>query len=112
MSLPALLVAAVTAISMAIPVGDDFKMTIQDVFTITGRGLVVTGRVEGGPVSNGDEICLRSEGDEPRTVTVKGVEQFRQLLETAEPGMNVGLLFEDLEKSEVEAGDVLTASCD
>jgi elongation factor Tu len=94
------------------PGSDDFRMTIRDAFTITGRGLVVTGVVEGGPVAVDDVVCLRPAEGDSRELTVKGIEMFREVLDTAEVGAAVGLLFEGLEKEDVKAGDVLTASCE
>jgi len=104
----ALAVAAHPATSQS----DDFRMTVRDVFTVTGRGVVVTGVVEGGPVAVDDVICLRpAEGDD-RELTVAGIERFRDVLEVAEPGDAVGLLFEGIEDEDIEAGDLLTASCE
>jgi elongation factor Tu len=91
---------------------DDFRMTIRDAFTITGQGVVLTGIVEGGPVSVDDVVCFRPADGDERELTVKGIEMFRKLLETAEPGAMVGLLFEGIETSDVSPGDLLTASCE
>jgi elongation factor Tu len=95
----------------AAPQSDAFHMTVRDAFTVTGRGVVVTGVVEGGPVAVGDVICLRPADGEPRELTVTAIERFREVLEVAEPGAAVGLLFEGIEDEDVEAGDRLTTSC-
>jgi len=94
------------------PPTDDFHMTVRDVFSITGRGVVITGIVEGGPVSMNQVVCLRPADGEAREVTVQGIEVFREIIETAEPGMAVGLLFEGIERTDAKAGDMLTATCD
>jgi elongation factor Tu len=79
-------------------------MTVDDVFYIRGRGTVVTGKVEGGVVRVGDEVRVGGRGP----MRVDGVEAFRKVLEQAEPGMNIGLLLTKLDRSEVQAGDVIT----
>src|SRR3954449_12598021 len=83
-----------------------FRMTIGDVFSITGRGTVVTGKVEEGSLSVGDEVAINGG----RTVRVKAIEAFRKKLDTAAVGDTVGLLLEDVEKHDVKGGDVLTAA--
>ena len=89
----------------------EFRLTIADIFAITGRGIVLTGTVEGGPVRVDDVVCLRSGGDQRREVTIRGIEVYRRTLTTAEPGMSVGLLIADIEQTDVKRGDVLTATC-
>ncbi|BBX07348.1 EF-Tu/IF-2/RF-3 family GTPase [Mycolicibacterium aichiense] len=81
-----------------------FRLTVQDVFAIKGRGLVATGRVELGQVSAGDEIRI----NDARTVRVDAIESFRKTVNEAVTGDNVGLLFSGLGRSDLSPGDVLT----
>src|SRR5918912_675189 len=83
-----------------------FLMPVEDVFSITGRGTVATGRIERGVVKVGDEVALVGFGSDKRTV-VTGVEMFRKLLDQGEAGDNVGLLLRGIGKDEVERGMVL-----
>ena len=83
-----------------------FLMPIEDVFTISGRGTVVTGRVERGQVKVGDEIEIVGLG-ETRTTTVTGVEMFRKVLDDGQAGDNIGALLRGTKKDEVERGMVL-----
>ena len=83
-----------------------FLMPVEDVFTITGRGTVATGRVEQGRIKVGDEVELVGFGAEKKTV-VTGVEMFRKLLDEAQAGDNVGLLLRGVDKEEVSRGMVL-----
>ena len=82
-------------------------MPVEDVFTITGRGTVATGRVERGTVKVGDEVHIIGLKDEIRKTVVTGVEMFRKLLDQAEAGDNVGLLLRGIDRKEVERGQVL-----
>ena len=84
-----------------------FLMPIEDVFTITGRGTVVTGRVERGQVKVGDTVSIVGLMDEPRNTVVTGVEMFRKLLDYAEAGDNIGTLLRGIDRKEVERGQVL-----
>ena len=84
-----------------------FLMPIEDVFTITGRGTVVTGRVERGQVKVGDTVQVVGLQDEPRQTVVTGVEMFRKLMDYAEAGDNIGCLLRGVERKEVERGQVL-----
>ncbi|GAQ25015.1 elongation factor Tu [Tepidanaerobacter syntrophicus] len=84
-----------------------FLMPIEDVFTITGRGTVVTGRVERGTVKVGDEVEIVGLAEETRKTVVTGLEMFRKLLDTAEAGDNVGVLLRGINRDEVERGMVL-----
>lgn len=86
-----------------------FRMTVNDVFFIRGRGTVVTGQIESGTLNVGDEIYLR-RSNSSRTVTVNGIEMFRKLLDQAKAGDNVGVLLRDLTKQDVEKGDMLLGS--
>ncbi len=83
-----------------------FLMPVEDVFSITGRGTVATGRIERGRVKVGDEVQLVGFGAEKKTV-VTGVEMFRKLLDEGQAGDNVGLLLRGIEKHEIERGMVL-----
>ena len=83
-----------------------FLMSIEDVFTITGRGTVVTGRVDRGRVKVGDEVEIVGFGETRKTV-VTGVEMFRKLLDQAQAGDNIGVLLRGIGKTEVERGQVL-----
>ena len=85
-----------------------FLMPIEDVFTITGRGTVVTGRVERGQVKVGDEVLIVGLQDEPKKTVVTGVEMFRKLLDYAEAGDNIGCLLRGVDRKEVERGQVLS----
>jgi len=84
-----------------------FLMPIEDVFTITGRGTVVTGRVERGQVKVGETVEIVGLSDESKKTVVTGVEMFRKLLDYAETGDNVGCLLRGVERKEVERGQVL-----
>ena len=84
-----------------------FLMPVEDVFSISGRGTVATGRVESGTVKVGDVVELVGLTDEKKTTTVTGVEMFHKLLDQAEAGDNVGLLLRGIDKKEIERGQVL-----
>jgi elongation factor Tu len=86
-----------------------FLMTIEDIFSITGRGTVVTGRIEAGTIHVNDPVELVGFGDEPRQSVVTGVEMFRKLLPQGEAGDNVGLLLRGVDKKEVKRGEVVAA---
>jgi len=85
----------------------DFLMPIEDVFTITGRGTVVTGRIEQGIVKVGEKMELVGIKPETRSTVVTGVEMFRKLLDEGQAGDNVGLLLRGIEREEVERGMVV-----
>jgi elongation factor Tu len=87
-------------------VDQPFLMPVEDVFSITGRGTVATGRIETGVVKVGDKVEILGLGEEKET-TVTGVEMFRKLLEQGEAGDNVGLLLRGIEKTEIKRGMVL-----
>ena len=84
-----------------------FLMPVEDVFSITGRGTVATGRVERGVVKVQDEVEIVGLTDEIRKVVVTGVEMFRKLLDQAEAGDNIGVLLRGVQRSEIERGQVL-----
>ncbi|MBL4954556.1 elongation factor Tu [Neobacillus sp. OS1-32] len=84
-----------------------FMMPVEDVFSITGRGTVATGRVERGMVKVGDVVEIVGFTEEPKSTTVTGVEMFRKLLDFAEAGDNIGALLRGVSREEVERGQVL-----
>jgi len=84
-----------------------FLMPVEDVFTITGRGTVATGRVERGVVKVGDTIEIVGMTEKPRSTVVTGVEMFRKLLDQAMAGDNIGALLRGIERKDVERGQVL-----
>ena len=84
-----------------------FLMPVEDVFSITGRGTVATGRVERGVVKTGDNVEIVGLAEESRSVVVTGVEMFRKLLDEAQAGDNVGLLLRGVQRTEIERGQVL-----
>ena len=84
-----------------------FLMPVEDVFTITGRGTVATGRVERGQLNLGDKVEIVGLQEESRETTVTGIEMFRKLLDYAEAGDNVGTLLRGVDKKEIERGQVL-----
>ncbi|MBV6449328.1 MAG: Elongation factor Tu [Anaerolineales bacterium] len=91
------------------PADPTFRMTVQEVFSIKGRGTVVTGRIESGTLSVGDEIRIQ-KGGLSRTVVVSGVEINRKALTRAQAGDMIGALFKDLEQGDIQQGDALTGS--
>ena len=88
------------------PKDQPFLMPIEDVFSISGRGTVVTGRVEQGVINVGEEVEIVGIKDTSKT-TVTGVEMFRKLLDTGEAGDNIGALLRGVERDGVERGQVL-----
>ena len=84
-----------------------FLMPVEDVFSITGRGTVSTGRVERGTVKLNDQVEIVGLSDEKRTTVVTGIEMFRKLLDSAEAGDNIGALLRGVQKNEIERGQVL-----
>ncbi len=84
-----------------------FLMPVEDVFSITGRGTVATGRVERGTVKMGDTVEIVGLTEEKRTTVITGVEMFRKLLDSAQAGDNIGLLLRGVQKKEVERGQVI-----
>ena len=84
-----------------------FLMPIEDVFSITGRGTVATGRIESGVINTGDAVDIVGMGDEKLTSTVTGVEMFRKILDRGEAGDNVGLLLRGIEKTDIKRGMVI-----
>ena len=85
----------------------DFLMPIEDVFTITGRGTVATGRIETGVANTGDTVDIIGMGAEKLSSTVTGVEMFRKILDRGEAGDNVGILLRGIEKTDIKRGMVI-----
>ena len=88
-------------------VDKDFLMPVEDVFSITGRGTVATGRIETGVANTGDEIDIIGMGAEKMKSTITGVEMFRKILDRGEAGDNVGILLRGIEKTDIRRGMVL-----
>ena len=86
-----------------------FLMPVEDVFSITGRGTVATGRIETGVIHTGDKVQIVGLSDEFKDTTVTGVEMFRKILDEGEAGDNVGLLLRGIDKDEVKRGEVIAA---
>jgi elongation factor Tu len=84
-----------------------FLMPVEDVFSITGRGTVATGRIETGVVHTGDELQLIGLGAEGRKTVCTGVEMFRKILDDGQAGDNVGLLLRGVDKKEIKRGQIL-----
>ena len=84
-----------------------FLMPVEDVFTITGRGTVATGRVERGQLNSGDEVEIIGLSDERKKTVVTGIEMFRKILDYAEAGDNIGALLRGIQRTEIERGQVL-----
>jgi len=84
-----------------------FLIPVEDVFTITGRGTVATGRVERGKLNTGDEVEIVGLTDEKRKTVVTGIEMFRKILDYAEAGDNIGALLRGVQRTEIERGQVL-----
>ena len=84
-----------------------FLLPVEDVFSISGRGTVATGRVERGTVKMADSVEIVGLTDEPKTTVITGIEMFHKLMDTAEAGDNVGLLLRGVNKNDIERGQVL-----
>ncbi len=89
------------------PTDGDFLMPVEDVFSITGRGTVATGRVERGVVKVSDEVEIVGLKDESSKTVVTGVEMFRKLLDQAEAGDNIGVLLRGIQRTDIERGQVI-----
>jgi elongation factor Tu len=101
-----------TAVDEHIPIPEravdkPFLMPVEDVFSITGRGTVATGRIERGVINSGEPVQILGMGAENLTSTVTGVEMFRKILDRGEAGDNVGLLLRGIEKSQIKRGMVI-----
>lgn len=84
-----------------------FLMPVEDVFSITGRGTVATGRIETGVIKTGEEVQIIGLGEEPKKSVVTGVEMFRKILDRGEAGDNVGLLLRGIDKKDIKRGQVI-----
>ena len=84
-----------------------FLMPVEDVFSITGRGTVATGRIETGVINSGEEVSILGMGETPLKSVVTGVEMFRKILDRGEAGDNVGLLLRGIEKTDIKRGMVI-----
>ena len=91
------------------PSDSSFRMTIQDVFAIRGRGTVVTGQIESGTLQVGDVIKIETQVDTIETV-VTGIEMFRRTIDQAGAGENVGVFLRGVTKDDVQRGDELTGT--
>lgn len=91
------------------PTDPTFRMTVQDVFSIKGRGTVVTGRIESGTVAVGNEIRIQGKSSS-KTAVVSGVEVLRKVTSQAQAGDEAGILLKDIGKEDVQPGDILTGS--
>jgi len=89
------------------PVDQPFLMSVEDVFSITGRGTVATGRIERGKIKTGESVEIVGLMDKPLTSTVTGVEMFRKILDEGEAGDNAGLLLRGIEKKDIRRGMVI-----
>ena len=89
------------------PTDQPFLMPVEDVFTITGRGTVATGRVERGELKVGDNVEIVGLAEKPKDTVVTGVEMFRKILDSAEAGDNIGALLRGVDRKEIERGQVL-----
>jgi elongation factor Tu len=91
------------------PIDKPFLMPVEDVFSITGRGTVATGRIERGVVKTGDGVEIIGLTNEKMTSTCTGVEMFRKILDLGEAGENVGILLRGIEKEQIKRGMVICA---
>ena len=93
--------------SQTVSQGAGFEMTVDDVFAISGRGTVVTGKVGHGQLRKGDRVLIRSLNGTVYTAQVGGIEAFRKTLEVAKAGDTVGLLLNGIRKDQIQRGDVI-----
>ncbi len=91
---------------------DAFTMQIMDAFAISGRGTVMTGRVETGAIESGDTVCVPTTSGETLSRKVEGIEQFRKIMDRAEAGQMVGILVTAVNSKEVEKGAELNSDCE
>ena len=82
-------------------------MPVDDVFAITGRGIVATGNIKKGSFSTGDQVIIVRADGTSITSTITGIEMFRKIMDTAQTGENVGLLLQDITKNQMNSGDVV-----
>ena len=96
--------AGQTIQSTEIALSGDFMMEVEDVFTITGRGTVVTGRIQSGRIAINESVTIRETGI---VTQIAGIEQFRKTLDTAQEGDNVGLLLKNVSRDDIARGNHL-----
>lgn len=89
----------------------DFSMPIMDVFAITGKGVVMTGKVASGSIGVGEPVCVPLNSGEVVERTVIGIEQFRKVLDRIGEGENAGILVEDIDRAEIKKGANLDTDC-
>lgn len=98
------------AVTRRVPIGAvDFRMVVEDVFYIAGRGVVVTGQISTGEVRVDDPIAITRRGRRRHTTVVQAIEQFRERLDQAKSGDNVGLQLAEITRRDIASGDVLTS---
>lgn len=88
----------------------EFRMIVEDVFRITGRGVLVCGKIEAGIVAAGSSVAIERDGRQVGTSEVIGIERFRKVVTEAEAGEEVGLLLRELRREHVAAGDILRST--
>jgi translation elongation factor EF-Tu-like GTPase len=93
--------------NVASPTPGGFRLPVEDVFAITGRGVVVTGRVQSGVGTLGLPVRIVRDGAQVATTRITGIEAFRKTLESAQAGDNVGLLLEGMSRDQLQAGDLV-----
>lgn len=84
-----------------------FRITVEDVFSVTGRGTVVVGRVESGSIYVGETVTLQRTNGSCRSVMIIGIEMFRKMVQLASTGDQVGILLREISRNEIAAGDIL-----
>lgn len=89
------------------PSQSQFRITVQDVFAITGRGTVITGNIESGFVQVGDTVTLYRGNGTTQNVVVAGIEKFRKMLNVAQAGENVGIMLSGITRKDISQGDIL-----
>lgn len=92
------------------PTDPFFRLTVEDVFMIAGRGTVVIGQIESGALEVGNEVRILSQSLASKTATVTGIEMLRKQLQQAKAGDNVGILLRGVNKTEVHQGDILVGT--
>ena len=89
-------------------VDGDFLLTVEDTFTITGRGTIVTGEIERGSIKVGNSVKIKnSDTGEIKISVILGIEKFRKILDTASAGENVGILLKGINRNEISKGDII-----
>lgn len=86
----------------------NFNMTVKDVFSITGRGTVAVGKVEGGTIRVGDTVTWTTKNGKTTSSRITGIEMFRKMIQEASVGNNIGLLLSNINKNDIERGVVIT----